>query len=214
METKIDDKMDSQQPKDRQPGKRQAKPVYTHRNRRVDIPDGYIAVGQIAGVHGLRGEVRVEPHTDFPERFKPGLKLAMGDVQTVAEIVAARPHKNVILIRFVGVNQRGQAEALRGKWLFVKDEDAFELEEGVYWIHDLMGLSVLSSSGEQYGAITDVLSTGANDVYVVRTEAPFNRGKDLLIPAIADVVQEVDIDAGQMIVDLPSGLVEEEPGTD
>jgi 16S rRNA processing protein RimM len=114
-----------------------------------------------------------------------------------------------MLILFAGINRREDAETLRGIWLFVPEDDAVELDEGVYWIHDLMGLTVQSASGQQYGAITDVLSTGANDVYVVRTEAPFNKGKDLLIPAIADVVQEVDIDAGTMTIDLPPGLVEE-----
>jgi 16S rRNA processing protein RimM len=206
---KIDDKMDSQKQLGRQDSPSEPKPVYLHRNRRVEIPDGYIAVGQVVNVHGLNGEVRVEPHTDFPERFKPGLALSLGDGKTELEVVTARPHKNVILMTFVGINRREDAEALRGFWLFVSEDDAVELDEGVYWIHDLMGLAVQSPTGERYGAIVDVLSTGANDVYVVRTEAPFNKGKDLLVPAIADVVQDVDIDAGYMIVDLPPGLIEE-----
>ena len=209
MEKKTDDKMDSQQSEQRQTSKRRSKPVYTHRNQTVEIPDGFLAVGQIAGVHGLLGEVKVEIHTDFPERFTPGLVLAMGDERTRAEIASARPHKGMVLIRFVGVNRREDAEPLRGKWLFVNESDAVELDEGIYWIHDLMGLTVQSTSGERYGTITDVLATGANDVYVIRTEAPFNKGKDLLIPAIADVVQNVDIDAGLMIINLPPGLVEE-----
>ncbi len=168
-----------------------------------------MAVGLITGVHGLRGEVRVEPHTDFPERFKPGLILAMGSQRQEVEISSSRPHKGLMLIRFVGVNQRSEAEALRGNWLFVSESDAMALDEGIYWIHDLIGLTVQSTSGEHYGTLTDVLSTGANDVYIVRTQAPFNKGKDLLIPAIADVVQSVDLDAGLMSIDLPSGLVEE-----
>jgi 16S rRNA processing protein RimM len=209
MDNKIDDKMDSQKTDQRQTDQQHPKPIYTHRNRKVNIPDGYMAVGQIAGVHGLRGEVKVEPHTDFPERFKPGLILAMGDERTQIEIATVRPHKGLMLIRFVGVKRREDAEALRGGWLFVNESDAIELDEGIYWIHDLVGLTVQSSSGKTYGTITDILSTGANDVYIVRTEAPFNKGKDLLVPAIADVVQRVDIDAGLMSIDLPPGLVEE-----
>ncbi len=209
MDTKKTDGEMSQQQMDQQESRPASKPVYTHRNRRVEIPDGYIAVGQIVGVHGLRGEIKVDPHTDFPERFKPGLVLALGDGKRTLEVVKARPHKNFMLILFAGINRREDAETLRGIWLFVPEDDAVELDEGVYWIHDLMGLTVQSASGQQYGAITDVLSTGANDVYVVRTEAPFNKGKDLLVPAIADVVQEVDIDAGTMTIDLPPGLVEE-----
>jgi len=204
MDNKIDDKMDGQQT-----DQQRSKPIYTHRNRKVNIPDGYMAVGQIVGVHGLRGEVKVELHTDFPERFKPGLILAIGDERTQIEIATVRPHKGLLLIRFVGVNRREDTDALRDKWLFVNESDAVELDEGIYWIHDLVGLTVQSSSGETYGTITDVLSTGANDVYIVRTEAPFNKGKDLLVPAIADVVQTVDIGAGHMIIDLPPGLVEE-----
>ncbi len=201
--------MDSHQTERPQIEQRHTKPVYTHRNRRVDIPDGYMAVGQIAGAHGLRGEVKVEPHTDFPERFRPGLILAMGNGRQEVEIASSRPHKGLMLVRFVGVNQRSEAENLRGNWLFVSESDAMELDEGIYWIHDLIGLTVQSTSGEQYGTLTEVLSTGANDVYIVRTQAPFNKGKDLLIPAIADVVQAVDLDAGLMSIDLPPGLVEE-----
>ena len=207
---KIDDKMDSQkQAGGQQAGPIEPKPVYMHRNRRVEIPDGYIAVGQVVSMHGLNGEVRVEPHTDFPDRFRAGLALSLGDGKSEVEVITARPHKNVILMTFVGINRREDAEALRGAWLFVPEDDAVELDEGVYWIHDLMGISVQSPSGEQYGVIIDVLSTGANDVYVVRTEAPFNKGKDLLVPAIVDVVRHVDIEAGIMIIDLPPGLVDE-----
>jgi 16S rRNA processing protein RimM len=214
MDKAVEAQMDSHQkerPQTERPrtGKRRVKPVYMHRNREVDIPDGYMAVGQIVGVHGLRGEVKVELHTDFPERFKPGLILAMGIERQEVEVASARPHKGLILVRLVGVNQRSAAETLRGNWLFVSEEAAMELDEGIYWIHDLIGLTVQSTSGEKYGTLIEVLSTGANDVYIVRTEAPFNKGKDLLIPAIAEVVQTVDLEAGLMSIDLPAGLVEE-----
>lgn len=193
----------------RSPG--QPKMVYTHRNRPVHIPDGQLAIGLIVGVHGLRGEVKVELHTDFPERFTSGRVCSLGSELVQAEIASARPHKSTMLVRFVGINRREEAEALRGTWIFIDENEAGELDEDSYWIHDIVGLQVRSTDGEQFGVVTQVLSTGANDVYVVRTEAPFNKGRDLLLPAIADVVRRVDIAGGEMIVDLPPGLVEESP---
>jgi 16S rRNA processing protein RimM len=188
---------------------RRRKNNYTHRNRQVYIPDEHLAVGLIVGVHGLRGEVKVELHTDFPERFSTGAIVNLGEELIQAEIASARMHKAHMLVRFAGINRREEAEALRGEWIFIHEDDAKKLDDGAYWIHDLVGLQVRSTEGQICGEIVDVLATGANDVYLVRTQAPFNRGRDLLLPAIADVVQSVDIDAGEMVVVLPAGLVEE-----
>lgn len=190
----------------RSPGRRKSK--YTHRNRQVYIPDEHLAIGLIVGVHGLRGEVKIELHTDFPERFTTGVLLNLGEELNQAEVASARMHKAHMLVRFVGVSRREEAEALRGQWIFIHESEANDLDEDIYWIHDLVGLQVRTIDDDVLGEISDVLSTGANDVYLVRTQAPFNRGRDLLLPAIADVVQEVDITEGRMIVKLPPGLVE------
>lgn len=172
------------------------------------MPDGFLAVGHIVGVHGLRGEVKLESYTDFPERFAPGERLRLGDDLAEVEIASVRPHKKFLLIRFEGVTDRTTAEQLRGLWLFVAEEDAAELEEGTYWIHDLIGLEVWEESGARLGELVDVLVTGANDVYVVHGEQ--GAAREILLPAIPEVVLNVDLAAGVMTVRLLEGLLDAE----
>ncbi len=181
---------------------------YTYRNRVVEIPTGYLAVGLIVAPHGLKGEMRVELHTDYPDRFTPGLELFFGQALTPITVRSSRPHKGHLLIHFEDVYNREDAEALRNQWLFVAEEDAMGLEEGIYYIHDLIGLTVLTTEGETLGTITDVLFTGANEVYVVKPVATSGRSKDILIPAIADVVQTVDLEEGVLTVEVPEGLLD------
>ncbi len=184
---------------------------YTLRNRRVAVPNGYLAVGMVAGVHGIRGEIKVELHTDFPDRFAPGTTLRLGETLEEIEITAARPHTAALLVKLRGVDTRSQADALRGAWFFIPEADAAELDEGTYWIHDIIGLAVEADDGRHLGRLCDVLVTGANDVYVVRTVPGVNRGQDLLLPAIAQVVQEVDLARRRMVVRVPDGLMDEDP---
>lgn len=181
--------------------------VYSVRNQDVLVPDGCMAVGHIVGVHGLRGEVKVELYTDFPERFAPGVQLMMGVELTEVEIASVRAHQKFLLMRFDGVDDRTAAEKLRGLWLFVDEDDAAELEPGVFWIHDLIGLRVVDDRGAELGDLVDVLVTGANDVYVVRPPSDQRRSQDLLLPAIPEVIKAVDLDAGLMTVSLLEGLL-------
>ncbi|MEM7131957.1 MAG: ribosome maturation factor RimM [Chloroflexota bacterium] len=183
--------------------------IYIYRNRQVHIPDGHLAVGYIAGVHGLNGELKVEPHTDFPERFDAGNTLALGESLQPVFIEASRVHKGHILLKLKGIKTRSQADGLRNGWLFIHEENAGELEDGTYWIHDIIGLTMQSEDGTQLGTVTDVVATGANDVYVVRPTGTINKGRELLIPAIDDVIMKVDIGENLIIVRLPQGLIEE-----
>lgn len=198
-------------PGGRQPRVGDSNQEYTLRNRRVEVPDGYLAVGMVASVHGIRGEIKVELHTDFPERFAPGATLYRGAALEKVEILAARPHKAALLVKLGGVDTRSQAEELRGEWFFIPETAAAELDDGVYWIHDIIGLEVETDAGRHLGQIRDVLVTGANDVYVVRTVPTVNRGHELLLPAIAQVVQAVDLAQRRMVVHLPDGLMDDEP---
>ncbi len=187
--------------------KPRASQVYRIRNQVVIVPDGYLAVGHIIGVHGLRGEVKVEPYTDFPERFTPGAELFLGTELDEITIRQARPHKGHLLLMLNGIDDRAAAEALRGQWLFVDEADAGELEEGEYWIHDIIGLRVETEDGGVLGEVIDVLPTGANDVYIVRPEQGVNHDQEILLPAIADVILAVDVAAGTIQVRLPEGLL-------
>jgi 16S rRNA processing protein RimM len=183
--------------------------VYYMRNQPVMVPAGCIAVGHIIGVHGLRGEVKVELYTDFPERFVPGAVLMVGDDLDEETIEQVREHKGNLLVKFAGCTNRTDAEALRNRWLFVDEADAAQLEEGVYWIHDIIGLEVFTEQGEAVGRITDVLATGSNDVYVVAPTGAFNRGREVLLPALDDVILNVALEQGRMTVRLPDGLLDE-----
>lgn len=183
--------------------------TYTHGSRTVTVPDGFLAVGYIQGIHGLRGELRVDLYTDFPERFTPGTRLYLGEELEKVEVAGARLHKQLLLLRLVGVESREEAATYRGVWLFIREEDAAELEEGVFWVHDIIGMAVQSDEGRALGTVREVLFTGANDVYVVETLPNVNQGRDLLLPAIEEVVRSVDVEGRQMIVHLLPGLLEE-----
>jgi len=203
-----------------------AQPAYTHRNQRVIIPDDYLAIGLIVGVHGIHGELKVELHTDFPERFTNGSTIYMTEKLKEITIQKARPHKGHILITLDGINSRNQAQELRQSWLFVSEDDAMELDADTYWVHDLIGMTVVElaptdkssdaselqnhQADRELGRITDVIVTGANDVYVIAPIGSLNRGRELLLPAIADVVDRVDLENKRMFVHLQPGLLEED----
>ncbi len=182
--------------------------VYYVRNQAVVVPPGYLAVGQIVGAHGLNGELKVEAYSDFPDRFAPGATLYLGEDLEQVQVATVRPHKTNLLVCLEEVGDRNEAEEVRGLWLYVPEADAAELEEGQYWIHDIIGLQVVTKDGMQLGKITDVMATGANDVYVVRPGGDLNGGRDILLPAIADVVEQVDISNGIMVVRLLEGLID------
>lgn len=186
-----------------------AKPLPMPQNRLVEAPEGYLAVGYIVGVHGLMGEIKVELYTDFPERFAPGTQLFVGEALEKLKVTGVRPHKHYLLLRLSGINRRELAETLRGQWLFVAEEDAVALDEDTYFVHEIVGMDVVTSEGRALGTITEVIFTGANEVYVVEPAPGVNRGKELLLPAIQDVIRQVDLEENCMTVELLPGLLEE-----
>jgi len=165
-------------------------------------PSKYLAIGRIITPHGVRGEVRVKVLTDFPERFNVGSELLLEGELARRKVISARPHKGLLLIKFAGLPDRNAVESLRGKYIFIAREDAMALKENEYYEDELVGLRVETLAGEMLGELVEVMWTGANEVYVVHGE----KG-ELLLPAIADVVQVVDLEAGVMRVTLLPGLV-------
>jgi 16S rRNA processing protein RimM len=166
---------------------------------------GYLAIGWIVGPHGIRGEVKVELFTDRSERFRPGSAVYLGNEDQAApvEIVSARPlvGKNVMLVKLASVPDRNAAELLRGQWLLIRGDQALPLLEHENYIHDLIGLRVETAAGEELGELSEVLVTGANDVYVV--SGPQG---ELLLPALRSVVIRVDLAHRKMVVEVPEGL--------
>ena len=163
----------------------------------------FLAIGQITKAHGVRGEVSVAVLTDFPERFDSLETVHVGSEgdTSLYTVQSTRWHKDRILIQFVGVSDRTAAEQLRGLYLQIPIEQAMQLEPDVYYQHQLIGLAVLSDQGEALGILSEILETGANDVYLVKTD-----NGELLLPATNEVIVSVDLEKQQMVVRLLEGL--------
>ncbi|UCC88754.1 MAG: 16S rRNA processing protein RimM [Anaerolineales bacterium] len=164
----------------------------------------FIAIGRIIRPHGVRGEVSVEVLTDFPERFDTLEVVHLGEAMHAEpwQITASRWHKDHVLLTLQGCEDRTSAQRLRGLLVQIPIEEAMGLPEDEYYPHQLIGLDVVTVEGEELGRISEILYTNANDVYVVIGP----RGQ-ILLPAIAEVIECVDLDAGQMRVRLMEGLV-------
>ena len=170
----------------------------------TEDPDGPILVGSVARAHGLQGEVVVDAWSDAPERFTPGGTLTAqlpGGVARTVIIETVRPFGERLLIRFEGVKDRNQADALRGVDLTIPRRDAAPLPEGTHYRFQLIGLRVRTAAGEHLGQVADVFSTGSNDVIVVQ-----GGPRELLIPHLANVVLAIDPEKHEMVVELPPGL--------
>lgn len=165
----------------------------------------YLEIGKIVSTHGLRGELRVDPWCDSPQflcQFKT-LYLKKGETKLS---VSSRPHKTIAIVKVKGIDTIEEAEKLRGRILYINRSDA-RLAPGEYFIQDLMGLDVIDiDTSKSYGKITDVLKTGANDVYQVTDE----KKKDYLIPVIDDVVKEIDINGGKVLIKPLKGIFDDE----
>lgn len=168
--------------------------------------DSLLKVGIITNTHGLKGEVKVFPTTDDARRFLDlkDVILDTGREQKVMEIEKVRFFKNLVILKFKGVDQINEAEPYRQKELFVTREQAVPLGENEYFIADLIGLSACSDEGEELGTVADVIQTGANDIYVIRKQGT----PDLLVPAIKDCIKNIDFKNGRMEIHLLKGLRE------
>jgi 16S rRNA processing protein RimM len=165
-------------------------------------------IGKIVNTHGIKGEVKVWPQTDFPEvRFKAGSKLLMfppenGQPITI-EVVSSREQKKMYVLKLKGFDNINQVEKYKGWELKVSEAERVPLPEGEYYFRDILGCTVESEEGEQLGTITDILSPGANDIWVVKMP----KGKELLLPVIDDVVLDVDTVSRKVKVHLMEGLL-------
>ncbi len=163
-----------------------------------------LQVGVITSTHGVRGEVKVFPTTDDPARFKKLKQVILDDgkQQIDLEIASVKFFKNMVILKFKGIDNINDVEKYRRATLLVTRENAVPLAENEYFIADLIGLSAVSDEGGELGTITDVLQTGANDVYVVTTP----QKEEILVPAIRECILAVDLDARRMQLHLLPGL--------
>jgi len=163
----------------------------------------YLVVGFLRRPHGVKGEMLMVVHTDFPERLKTGMTLYVGDDFQPQVVASLRTHASGLLIRFRGIKNPEDAGLFRNTWVYVPTAGRPELPEGEYYHHQLLGITVVTDDGRELGAVTDIVETGANDVYVVRDPD----GRELLLPAIPPVILEVNLANRQMRVHLLDGLI-------
>lgn len=161
-----------------------------------------LELGKVVNTHGIRGEIKVQPWCDDPEIFDELEYIYIGDKRY--DILKSRLHKNCEIIALDGVNNINEAELLRNKFVTIEREMLGELPEGTYYIADLEGLEVKTVDGQVLGTIDEVIKTGSNDVYVLNNPGK----KPILIPVIEQVVKEVNIDDGFVLVELMEGLID------
>jgi 16S rRNA processing protein RimM len=161
-------------------------------------------VGRIVRPHGVRGEVNLRALTAYPERLSSQVRLYVGSRRQRFAVRRIRQRsEEMLIVQLEGIDDRDAAESLREEMVYVHIDDAVPLEEDEYYLYQIEGIRVVTGEGEELGQVTDVIETGANDVYVVTTPD----GTEHLIPAIADVIQTVDVAKGVMVVKLLDGLL-------
>lgn len=166
-------------------------------------PD-FLVVGKVRRPHGVHGEVVAEIYTDFPERILPRKTIFLGEKHTKLVIATRRQHNEGMLLGFEGIVSPEQAGLLRNQVLSISISEVADLPEGSFYHHELINLQVFDDAGYALGILKEIIQTGANDVYVVINSF----GHELLLPAIPDVILQIDLDAKKMKVHLLSGLLD------
>ena len=166
-----------------------------------------IKVGKIVGTHGYKGAVKVMPMTDFPERFQPEQKYIISQGKTLLEFTleTCSPHRGQLIIKFKEISSLEEADRFRNAFINVEAKDLHSLPPGYHYHFHLLGMGVVDAEKGYLGKLTDILETGANDVYVVQSD----RYGEVLIPAIVQVIRHVDVKEKRMLVQLLPGLLGE-----
>ena len=167
-----------------------------------------LKVGKIVNTHSLKGEVKVISSTDFEEqRFEKGTELLItrGN-QVVKEVTVEsyRTHKNNLLVKFVGIDSIEEAEKLKNLQIKIDSDNIGELEENEFYFHQIIGCEVFDENGKSLGEISEILTPGANDVWVIKSQ----NGKEILIPYIEDVVKKIDVENKKIDIEVMEGLID------
>lgn len=173
----------------------------------------FVAVARVLAPHGVRGELRVEPLTDYPERLAElgacRLRWADGRVQPVWAEGARRGPGKSLLLKLRGIEDRTRAESLRGALVEIPEDSVRPLPEGHYYLFQIVGLPVFDEEGRLLGRVREIRRSRAHDIWVVSLRAP--RGRVLWLPAVREVVREVDLEQGRIVVRPPPGLEAQPP---
>ena len=171
------------------------------------MEDNLLEAGKIVNTHGLRGDVKVVPWMDYPEEFEELSTVWLKTRRELKKLTlsSVKYQKNNLIVKFKEISDINEAEQYKNCVLLADREELGELPEGVHYIVDLIGLTVVDESGAEIGKIADVFNTGANDIYDVKREGK----KNLLLPVIDDVVKNIDIEGGKVTVHIMEGLDDE-----
>lgn len=166
----------------------------------------YLQVGVITQTHGVRGEVKVFPTTDDPERFLDLKKVLLdtGKEKISLEIKSVKFFKQFVILKFKGIDNINDIERYKRCPLLVNREDAVELEEDEYFIADMIGMAVWTDDDKEFGTLKDVIETGANDVYIIQSK---DHG-EVLVPAIKECIIDVNVEEQKMVIHLMDGLLD------
>ncbi len=164
----------------------------------------YFEVGQIVNTFGIKGFVKVKPFTDDITRFEElkTLYICKEEKMEQVQIEEVKYHKEMVLLKIKGIEDKTQAEMVKGLFLKIDRKDAKKLPKDTYFIADLIGLDVYTDEGELLGKVDDIYNTGASDIYVVKNEL----GKQILLPSIKEVLKEIDLEKEKITVHLIEGL--------
>jgi len=167
--------------------------------------DNYLRVGVITSTHGVKGEVKVYPTTEDPQRFRQLQQVILdtGKELIPLDIEGVKFFKQMVILKFKGIDNINDVQKYRNMDLLVTRENAIKLEEGEYFIYDLINCEVFTDTGERLGILTEVMTNAANDVYVVKMD----NGKEVLLPAIDECILNIDVENKKVIVHLMKGLL-------
>ncbi len=176
----------------------------TENRKETEEMEQFLQVGVISSTHGIRGEVKVFPTTDDAARFKKlkNVFLDTGRERIELEVQSVKFFKQFVIVKFKGIDNINEIEMYKGKSLLVPREEAVPLEEGEYYIADLIGMEVFTEEG-RFGVVKDVMETGANEVYILESD----EHGEVLIPAIRECVLDVDVESKKMKIRLMDGLI-------
>lgn len=165
------------------------------------VTSSHLIVGKVVRPHGITGELKVYLAPEYRGALEGLARVYLNDTEHAYRVLSCRAHQDAILLRLEGITTRNAAEAVRGARVIIAVAELPELPPGSYYAHQLIGLRVLRDNGEVIGELSEVLATGSNDVYVVKTGSG-----ELLLPALESVVRAIDLCAGTMTVVVPEGL--------
>ncbi|NMB34044.1 MAG: 16S rRNA processing protein RimM [Clostridium sp.] len=170
----------------------------------------YLEIGKIVNTHGILGEFKVIPLTDDPKRYDKlewvYISRKIGGKMKKYDITYVRYHKNFVFIKVKGIDDLNASESVKNHFIIIDRENALKLPEDTFFICDLIGIDVYEVEGNRLGVLADVLQTGSNDVYVIKSD---NKG-DILIPALKEIVKGVCLKHKKMMVILPQGLMDDD----